>query len=223
MVLSLLTIAERLMSELVLYGNDTWTSPYVFSAFVTLTEKGLDFEMKTLSLEAKAHEAPAYRDASVTGRVPALKHKDFWLAESSAIDEYLEDVFAPPQYARLYPADPQERARVRMVQALVRSDFTALRQERPTSSFWEGKPVYPLSSEGLKTAQRFVRIASALLPDPNGHVASHFTIADADLSVMAMRLVANGDPVPDSLAVWAKRIWDRPSIRAWLSKTKYEA
>lgn len=209
------------MSDLVLYGNDVWTSPYVFSAFVALSEKGLDFEVKRLSLEKKEHLTSAYRDDSITGRVPALKHHDFWLAESSAIVEYLEDVFPPPKYARLYPADAKERARVRMVQALVRSDFLPLRQERPTSTFWQKDVAKPLSAEARDAAERLVRIASALVKDPQGFIASHFTIADADLAVMVMRLAANRDAMPDALASWARRIFDRPSLRAWNAQTAW--
>ena len=92
---------------IVLHGNADWTSPYVFSAFVVLTEKGLPFEVKAFDLFAGEHKAGDYAGRSITGRVPSLQHGDRWLAESSAIDEYLEDVFAPPRYARLYPADQQ--------------------------------------------------------------------------------------------------------------------
>jgi glutathione S-transferase len=206
-------------TDLTLYGNAGWTSPYVFSAFVALKEKGLPFEVKVLDLAAREHERPEYRDPSVTGRVPALRHGDFWLAESSAIAEYLEDAFPPPGHPRLYPADPKERARVRMVQALVRSDFTAVRSERPTSSIFSGEPVKPLTPAGQAAADRLLRIAAALVPGKSGFVASHFTPADADLALMLMRLVANGDPVPAPIAAWARAIWARPSIEAWLANT----
>lgn len=211
------------MSDLVLYGNDPWTSPYVFSCFVVLKEKGLDFELKALSLSKGEHHDPRYRDASVTGRVPALKHGDFWLAESSAIDEYLEEAFPPPRYARLYPADVKERARVRMVQALVRSDFMPVRMERSTDTVFQHATAKPLSADAQAAAERLVRIASSLVKDPAGYVASHFTPADADLALMLMRLVKNGDPVPAPLASWTRRIFERPSIQAWLANTAWRS
>ena len=207
--------------ELVLYGEEGWTSPYVFSAFVALREKGIPFTMKLVSLERQEHQRPEYRDASITGRVPALRHGDFWLAESSAIDEYLEEAFPPPRYPRLYPADPRARARVRMVQALVRSDFAPVRAERPTSQLFQGDTPGPLSREGRASAERLLRIAAALLSDGDAHVAGRFTLADADLSLMLMRLVHAGDPVPAHLAAWARRIWERPSIRTWLANTRH--
>ncbi len=207
--------------HLVLYGNAGWTSPYVFSAFVTLKEKGLPFEVVLVDLAAKEHHRPEYRDPSVTGRVPALRHGDFWLAESSAIDEYLEEAFPPPAWPRLYPADPQARARVRMVQALVRSDFLPVRAERPTSTLFEGAAARPLTPEGAAAAERLVRIASALVADPAGFVGGQFTPADADLALMLMRLVANGDPVPAPLAGYARAVFARPSVKAWLANTRW--
>ena len=207
--------------EFVLYGNEGWTSPYVFSAFVALCEKGLPFTMKLVSLEKQEHQRPEYRDASITGRVPALRHGDFWLAESSAIDEYLEDAFPPPRHPRLYPAEPQARARVRMVQALVRSDFMPVRTERSTAQLFLGEKPRPLSREARASAERLLRIAARLIPDAGAYVADQFSLADADLSLMLMRLVNAGDPVPEHLATWARRIWERPSIWTWLVNTRY--
>jgi glutathione S-transferase len=208
--------------ELVLYGNDTYSSPYVFSVFVTLEEKKVPFRYETLSLEKKEHEKPAYAVPSYTGRVPAIRHGDFWLAESSAIDEYLDEAFPPPAHPRLYPQDPRERGRVRMIQALVRSDLMALRHERPTSTLFEGQPAKPLTAEGKAAAERLVRIAERFLPERASFVAGSFTPADADLALVLQRLVANGDPCPERLAAYARAIFARPSVRKWLAKTKWK-
>ncbi|HEX9399893.1 MAG TPA: glutathione transferase [Anaeromyxobacter sp.] len=207
--------------ELVLYGNDRFTSPYVFSAFVTLKEKGVPFRLEPLSLERKEHERPAYAEPSFTGKVPALRHGDFWLAESSAIDEYVEEAFPPPAHPRLYPADPRGRGRVRMVQAFLRSDLGPLRSARPTSTFFLGEPVSPLGPEAKASADRLFRLAERVLPPGAPFLAGQFTPGDADLALMLMRLVANGDPTPERLAAWARGIFARPSIREWLSHTRW--
>jgi len=131
--------------DLVLYGNDTYSSPYVFSAFVTLREKGVSFRLELLSLEKREHDRPEYARASFTGKVPALRHGEFWLAESSAIDEYVDEAFPPPGHPRLYPEDPRLRAKARMIQAFLRTDLLALRNERPTSTLFQGEPVKPLA------------------------------------------------------------------------------
>jgi glutathione S-transferase len=207
--------------DLVLYGNDTYSSPYVFSVFVTLEEKKVPFRYETLSLEKKDHEKPAYAVPSYTGRVPAIRHGDFWLAESSAIDEYLDEAFPPPAHPRLYPQDPRERGRVRMIQALLRSDLLPLRHERPTSTFFEGAAAKPFTPEGKASAERLVRMAERFLPERASFVAGSFTPADADLALMLQRIVANGDPCPERLAGYARAVFARPSVRKWLAKTKW--
>ncbi len=51
----------------------------------------------------------------------------------SAIAEYLEERFAPPQWGAQYlPARFTKRARARQIQAWLRSDLLPLREERPT-------------------------------------------------------------------------------------------
>jgi len=209
-------------APLVLYGNKDWSSPYVFSAFVVLKEKGLPFRLEPLDLEAGEHQQPPYEPSSITGRVPALQHGDLWLAESSAIDEYLEEAFPPPAYPRLYPADLRARARVRMIQAFVRSDVLALRQERPTSTFFGADRPAPFTPAGRAAAERLVRIAERFLPPGEEHVAGDFSIADADLALMVQRLVKNGDPCPERLAAHARAVFRRPAIREWLSHTAWK-
>jgi glutathione S-transferase len=208
--------------EVVLYGNDMYTSPYVFSVFVALEEKGIPYRLETLSLEDRHHERPGYAGSSFTGRIPALRHGDFWIAESSAIDEYVDEAFPPPAYPRLYPEDVRQRARVRMVQAFVRSDVMPVRQERPTSSFFWGEPVRPFTLEGKASAERLVRIADRFLPEGASFITGSFTLADADLAIMLQRLVHNGDPCPPRLADYARAIFARPSVRKWLSRTKWK-
>ena len=208
--------------DLVLYGNDDYTSPYVFSAFVTLKEKNVPFRVEVLSLERKEHLRPEYAGPSFTGRVPALRHGDFWLAESSAIDEYVDEAFAPPAHPRLYPQDVRARARVRMIQAFLRSDLMPVRAERPTSTFFAGEKAKPFTAEGKAAADRLVAIADRFLPEGAAFVAASFTPADADLALMLQRLVHNGDPCPERLARYANTVFARPSVRAWLAKTKWK-
>lgn len=208
--------------DLVLYGGSEWTSPYVFSAFVALKEKGLAFELKPLDLAAGQHHRPEYADPSFTGRIPALRHGDFWLSESSAIDEYLEDVFPPPRHAALYPAEPRDRAKVRMVQAFVRSDVAPVRSERSTATLFLGEAPRPLTQEGKASAERLVAVAERFLPPGALTLTGAFTIADADLALLLQRLVHNRDPCPERLATYAREIFRRPSIREWLAHTRWQ-
>jgi len=48
-----------------LYGETLWISPYVFSSFVALHEKGIPFNVVEVDLAKGAHLQPRYRDASL--------------------------------------------------------------------------------------------------------------------------------------------------------------
>src|SRR2546429_318388 len=109
-----------------LYSDRFWISPWVFSCFVTLKEKGLPFEVVDLALDKKETRKPDYAQATLTAKVPGLDHDGFWLSESAAIIEYLDETF--PE-RRALPAGARERARARQVMSFLRTDLYALREE----------------------------------------------------------------------------------------------
>jgi len=208
------------MEPLTLYVDGFWNSPYAFAAFVTLTEKGLPFSTREVNLHERAQFAPAFQDRSVTGRVPVLEHGDFRLSESSAIVEYLEEVFAPPDHPAVLPASARERARARQIMAWIRSDLMALREERPTSSIFYDPIKTPLSEAGQAAARKLIAVASAFVPEGRASLFERFTIADADLAMMLQRLLANGHDVPARLAAFAEAQWRRPSVRAFVDRKR---
>lgn len=201
---------------IVLYVNTGWTSPYALSVFVSLTEKGIPFELKEINLEAGEHKAPPFADASGTLRIPMFEHDGFRLTESSAICEYIEETF--PQGPRLYPADPRDRARARQVQAWVRSDLMPIREERSTEWVWAGVKRPPLSADAREHADKLLHFADSLLPQGAEHLFGDWSIADTDLGVMLGRLVLNGDEVPARLAEYSMAQWERPSVGVWRAR-----
>ena len=80
-----------------LWSDANFFSPYVMSVYVALAEKGLAFTLKTVDLDGGEHLKPQWQGYDLTRRVPVLEIDGFALSESSAIDEYLEDRFAPPE------------------------------------------------------------------------------------------------------------------------------
>ena len=117
-------------STITLWSDADFFSPYVMSAYVALQEKALPFTLKTIDLEHGEQQKTGWTGYHLTRRVPVLEIDGFELSESSAIDEYLEERFAPPEYERIYPHDLQKRARARQVQAWIRSDLMPIREER---------------------------------------------------------------------------------------------
>lgn len=200
-------------SRLRLYVDSQFTSPYAMSAFVVLQEKGIEFDLEPLDLDRLENRAADYASLSLTQRVPTLVHGDFALSESSAITEYLEDVF--PQ-TPVYPQDPLQRAKARQVQAWLRSDLLPVRQERSTLVVFYGLKSAPLSTEAQAAAGKLFAAAQALLADSPENLFGQWSIADVDLALMLNRLVLNGDSVPPALADYAQRQWQRPSVQAWV-------
>ncbi|UFQ02739.1 glutathione transferase [Pseudomonas fitomaticsae] len=200
-------------SRLRLYVDAQFTSPYAMSCFVTLREKGIEFEMSTLDLDKLENQASDYARLSLTQRVPSLVHGDFALSESSAITEYLEDVF--PQTA-VYPRHPQKRAAARQVQAWLRSDLLPIRQERSTLVVFYGQKYGPLSASAEAARQKLIDVAQWLLTDNPDYLFGEWSIADVDLALMLNRLILNGDTVPAQLEDYAQRQWQRPTVQEWI-------
>jgi glutathione S-transferase len=206
------------MAGLTLYVDTTFSSPYAMACYVALVEKQLPFELKTVNLDAGEQLLPAYRDLSLTGRVPALVHGDLVLNESSAIIEYLEEAFPAPQTPSVLPAGIADRARARQIQAWIRSDLMALRTERNTGVIFFAPVDTPLSADGKQAAERLIRIAQRLIKGP--HLFGQWSIADTELALMLNRLVANGDAVPEPIAAWVRQQWARPSVQQWLKQPR---
>jgi len=170
--------------------------------------------MQTLDLNAGANRTSEYAGTSLTQRVPTLVDGDFHLSESSAITEYLDDVY--PGTA-LYPTEPKAKAHARQVQAWLRSDLLPIRQERSTEVLFYRPSNAPLSPAAEQAAQKLFKAAETLLGQDREHLFETWCIADVDLALMLNRLVLNGDAVPTRLADYAKRQWERASIQTWAS------
>jgi glutathione S-transferase len=197
-----------------LFVDSHYTSPYALSVFVALHEKQLPFDITTIDLSSDAARAPDYAKLSLTRRVPTLVDGDFALSESSAITEYLHETY-PGQ--ALYPAQAKLRARARQVQAWVRSDFMPIRTERSTVFLFYKPTATPLSAEATTAAQKLFAGASELLSHGCPYLCGdEWCIADVDLAVMLNRLVINGDEVPQHLAEYALRQWQRPTVQQWV-------
>jgi len=197
-----------------LYVDAQFTSPYAMSVFVTLLEKGMTFETVTLDLETAQNQAAEFVQLSLTQRVPTLVEGDFALSESSAISEYLDEAF--PQ-TTVYPTDLKQRARARQVQAWLRSDLQAIRQERSTLVVFYGQKMPPLSPAGEAAAHKLIQAAQALLAGNPLYLFGAWSIVDVDLAVMLNRLILNGDNVPAELVAYAQHQWQRPSVQAWVN------
>jgi maleylpyruvate isomerase len=87
---------------------------------IVLNLKGIAYEYIPIRLDKAEHLTAAYTEINPMRGVPTLEIDGVRLYQSSAIIEYLEEVYpAPP----LLPKDPIARARVRAIAAIVGADM----------------------------------------------------------------------------------------------------
>jgi glutathione S-transferase len=198
---------------LLLHISAGWDSPWDCAAYVALREKGLRFATSLAILREGQGVMDLMRERTITGSAPALQHGDFWLSESLAIIEYLEEAFPPPAWPRLLPAGLRERTRARQLMTWLRTMLYELRRERASSwIFYPGAALAPLSDAGRRQAQALVRVAVALGAGPSGALFGEFCSADCDLAFTLKRLVDGDVDVPPALRAYADAVWARPSV-----------
>jgi len=202
-----------------LFGERQLDSPFVFTAYVALKEKGVPFDFRLIDLAEGEQRGAEFARRSFTRRVPTLEAGAFALSESVAIVEYLEETLPPPSYPRLLPATVEGRARARQVLGWLRTDLAALRRARPSDSIFLEHVTTPLDAAAKKDVDKLVLVASELV-GTTGAITGDFTIADADLAFALMRLHANGDELPPALARYAENVWQRPSVAAWVALSR---
>lgn len=94
---------------------------------IALNLKGIDYEYVPVDLRTEAHLGAAFKAVNPQQLVPALVTGDLTLIQSPAIIEWLEERHpAPP----LLPADPDDRARVRALAAIVGCDIHPINNRR---------------------------------------------------------------------------------------------
>jgi glutathione S-transferase len=204
---------------IVLCRDGFWISPYVFSCFVALREKRVDFTVREIALQRGEQKGDAYVSSTVTGRVPSLTHDGFTVAESSAIVEYVDETFPG---VHLLPTNAQSRARARQLMSWIRSDDTlVIREERPTHTMFYARATAPLSERAHAAAAKLSAITERVLGGGQSqNLFGDWCIADADLAFMLQRLVMNGDSLPARVRDYADAQWARPSVALFVAQPR---
>ena len=94
---------------------------------IALELKGLAYEYVAVDLRREAHLGDEFRALNPQGLVPVLVDGDLPLTQSPAIIEWLEERHPNPP---LLPDDPDERARVRAMAAIVGCDIHPINNRR---------------------------------------------------------------------------------------------
>ncbi len=139
--------------------------PYVQRAAIVLAEKGIEFEREYIDL---ANKPDWFLNISPLGKTPVLLIGQQAIFESSAICEYLDDVFKPG----LHPEDPIARARHRGWLEFGSATLNAI------GSYYNAKDSRQLNLQAELIQQKF-ELLEAEVSDGPFFSGQHFSMVDA--------------------------------------------
>lgn len=201
---------------IILYGLPV--SSYTAKLRLALHWRGIPFEEREPD---GGYRSQAWRQKVPMGTIPAIEHEGFFLAESEAILEYLEDAFGQ---RRLLPEDAQQRARVRMLARLhdlhveprVRALFPLIRQR-------ELRPQLPALLAALQ--DKLERLGEVIQTGPY-MAGAQPSLADCGFAVslpLAQRLLevmGHSLSLPPALAPWTEALARDAAAQAALTPWK---
>lgn len=188
---------------------------------IALHEKAIAFERVEVAFtqtEGYSPKAPEVVAANPKGQVPVLIDGDLTLFDSTVILEYLEDAYPEPP---LYPSDPAERARCRLVELdadeILLADVRRLmyRTEPPLADAERQKARQEEGRRGMANLEgQYRRIEERLVG--GDYFCGAFTVADIAMFTTihyAVRLA--GPRLEDfpGLDAWYRRIGERASVK----------
>lgn len=192
-------------------------SNYYNMVKTALLEKGLDFE----EVLTPPSQEPDYLEKSTMGKIPCLETEGGFLAETSAILDYLEEVETA---APLLPTDPYDRAKVRelarslelYVELVARQGYNALRgNEVPPHSIEAIRMGLP---RGVAAIKRLARFSPWIAGDEFTYadIVGYFTFILARLSAKANIELDLFAEFPGASG-WYERVGERASVKKALA------
>jgi glutathione S-transferase len=187
---------------------------------IALYEKGLAFERIGVAFSQTKGYAPRHPDVlafNPKGQVPVLVDGGLSLYDSTVIIEYLEDAYPEPS---LYPRDPQERARCRLLDLfadevmLAPLRFLMHRTEPKPDDLdrWEAKELKAREAEPA-LAGHFAELDRQL--QTRDYLCGAFSAADIAVFMTVFwtrRLAGPSLRGHDALAAWYERLIKRPAF-----------
>jgi glutathione S-transferase len=201
------------MSDLLLYEHPL--SPYAQKVKISLREKGVPFEVRLPEGIGTGATGGGFASANPRGEVPALIHGETAIFDSTIILEYIEDVWPSPP---MLPATPALRAKVRMIEDVMDTQFEAITWGLGELNFFkraEGEQKAQMEARAAIQAAAFFEMLEAQLGTSEWFNGDRF--GWGDLSVVPYLNGAAGFGIAPAagthLADWFARANARDSVR----------
>lgn len=178
-------------------------SPYVRKVKMVLHEKGLPYESRLIDLFAEEQRKPEYLALNPFHRVPVLRDGDAVLFESTAIAEYLDEVYPQPP---LLPGEPAARAQARAWEEASDSYFGQVLSGLVQENFVKPGAPDPKTVEQLKAQLAEYLQALDRQLDGKPFVVGSLSLADIALA-MPLSL----------LAMFGVTVDAYPNVSRWLA------
>jgi stringent starvation protein A len=187
---------------MILYSGTT--CPFSQRCRFVLFEKGMDFEIRDVDLFNKPEDI---NTMNPYGQVPVLVERDLTLYESNIINEYIDERFPHPH---LMPADPVQRARVRLMLLNFEREMFVNVQTLETRSDKLDK-----QKEKARNAIRDQLTQVSVVFTKNKYMLGEdFSMVDVAIAPLLWRLNHYGIELPKQAAPimkYAERLFQRPA------------
>jgi glutathione S-transferase len=202
------------MSDFTLYIGNRAYSSWSLRGWLACKLAGIAFSEKAHDMGAA--DWPAFvRAASPTAKVPVLRHGPITVWESTAIGEYLAELFPK---AGLWPDEPEARAQARAISAEMHAGFAALR----TSMWMNTRRRFPGQGRTPAALADVARIV-AVWDDTRGRFGAggpylfgrRFTLADAMYAPVVCRFVTWEPELPAGAKAYVAAVWEHPFVVEW--------
>ena len=207
------------MKPTLVIGNRNYSS-WSLRPWLLMREAGIDFEEHRIPLDLPETKAEIARFSSA-GRVPILVLDGVSIWDSLAIAETVAERWPEKQ---LWPADANARAHARSISAEMHSGFDVLRSSMPMNCRAMGRKV-ALPDELTHEIDRVFAIwtdCHSRYGEQGDWLFGQFSVADAMYAPVVLRFRTYGINMPDSAAVYAKRLLKSEAMQEWLAESELE-
>lgn len=207
------------MTDVTLYGP-RW-SAYTRTAILALMEMGVAHEVEEVDFSGGRGMPPAHLARHPFAKVPALRHGDFWLYETSAICRYIDAAFDGPA---LQPSEPKALGRMAQIVAIldaylsaeIRMGYVSERLTKPLLGYQTDEARV---DRAVAAIEKGFPALEACLADAPFMAGDTLSLADLHAApLLGYLMLSPGGPdlvAPHpKLACWWQGIADRPSIVA---------
>jgi glutathione S-transferase len=195
-------------------GNKNYSS-WSLRPWLAMQQAGIEFEEIRIPLY-KPETRQNLLQYSPSGKVPVLIHGTLTVWESTAICEYVAELF--PDY-HWFPEDREKRAIARSISAEMHAGFVKLRQNMPMDcrARYPGKGMKPGVQEDCDRITSIWRECRQKYGSNGDFLFGHFTIADAMYAPVVSRFITYDVQLDSISKAYAEAIWSLPSMQQWVA------